>query len=85
MCTDISSFGVVLYEMITLQTLCNRHALAKGIKDSSFKELIQNCCKSDPKERPSMNQVVDTLEQINSATEGQGLKKLSSKIIWWLK
>ncbi|KAK8587386.1 hypothetical protein V6N13_086372 [Hibiscus sabdariffa] len=63
--SDVWTFGVVLYEIIT------------GSAAQNVGKLAQSCLKKNAKERPTMNQVVESLKQaVQESQEGSnGAKK----------
>jgi serine/threonine protein kinase len=103
MASDIFSFGLVLYRLIvgrapypsklTAYGLAKRIAIAgvrPEIPDSVpplVKELISDCCASDPDDRPRFREIVRRLEAVNfRLTEGVRGSKVASfvqKITDW--
>eukprot|EP00029_Vermamoeba_vermiformis_P006893 TRINITY_DN2828_c0_g3_i2.p1 TRINITY_DN2828_c0_g3~~TRINITY_DN2828_c0_g3_i2.p1 ORF type:complete len:466 (+),score=55.45 TRINITY_DN2828_c0_g3_i2:188-1399(+) len=70
---DIYSFGVLLFEMISNTHLAvifeeekRIGRISEAVEDPQFKQLIINCCRTDPIGRPSIRRCIEILKQMKT-------------------
>ena len=64
---DVYSFGVLLCEMFIrdLPDFDRRDEQVERVRNREFRLLIMWCIEKDPEMRPSMEEVIEKLEQFN--------------------
>ncbi len=78
----LQSFGALMYSLFTNKHLpiLEEHQrikwIKRNIKDTKLQRLIISCCRTDPTERPSMQQCVTTLLD----TDPRVVKKLAGAL-----
>lgn len=80
-------FGALIFQMITTRSLpiifaeLDREAKIKSVvNDIELQEFIIACCKTDPTQRPTTRQCVDTLKRIRRSGHNCTTVKISYKL-----